>query len=428
MKAEKLHMPIALSQSLKNINTNIFKKSSSLRSLNNEININRSVGKKQKSLNADSVYDDKKMNIDEIKSSTTKLQLQLDRRSFYDNHKWIDEIQEVDVEEEEEDDEDCRVPQVSMNHNSSYFLANNEDIEEEENLEDYEDTLSLKAQMNLKSSDKTIQMENSKVERDAFDDLIDLSHRVSKQDMILKKTEESLKIANEEKLSEEASHLKSCDSISHTNNSSTYANGKDCMTSSLPPLPYSFVRLEKSKTKNTSNSNLTPTSSPRPSTTRLIIPMNQNKISTSNTHLDDSTSSTKSTAPNYQSSNEIYSIQTELNNNNNKIFVSQSQNILNRISPAISNSPICPIVEKQSDVKPTLNRSNSYGYSAVNKEDQSRKAPKMPKTNEANKEWDQVNNINKHKKICSNLYNRNSIDSYRSMKYQFQVNFKKLKM
>ncbi len=359
MKTEKLHMPIALSQSLKNINTNIFKKSSSLRSLSNEINIDRSANKKQKSLNTDSVNDDRKMNTDEIKPPpTTKLQLQLDRRSFYDNHKWIDEIQEVDVEEEEEDDEDCTIPQVSMNHNSSYLLANNEEIEEEENLEDYEDTLSLKAQMNFKSSDKTVQMENSKVERDAFDDLIDLSHRVSKQDLMLIKTEESLKIANEEKLSEEASHLKSCDSISHTNNSSTYTNGKDCMTSSLPPLPYSFVRLEKSKTKNASNSNLTPTSSPRPSTTRLIIPMNQNKISTSNTHLDDSTSSTKSTTPNYQSSNEIYSIQSELNNNNNKIYVSQSQNILNRISPATSNSPSHPIMEKQSDVKPTLNRSN----------------------------------------------------------------------
>ena len=164
------------------------------------------------------------------------------------------------------------------------------------------------------------------------------------------------------------------------------------MTSSLPPLPYSFVRLEKSKTKNASNTNLTPTSSPRPSTTRLIIPMNQNKNSTSNTHLDDSTSSSKSTTPNYQSSNEIYSIQTELNNNSNKIYVSQSQNILNRISPATSNSSSHPIMEKQSDVKPTLNRSNSYGYSALNKEDHPRRTPKMPKTNEANKEWDQVNN------------------------------------
>ena len=41
---------------------------------------------------------------------------QFDRRSFYDNHKWIDEIQEVDDEEEEDDDDDeCRIHQISIN-------------------------------------------------------------------------------------------------------------------------------------------------------------------------------------------------------------------------------------------------------------------------------------------------------------------------
>ncbi len=376
MKVEISNTPVTLSQSLKNININTFQKSASLTSLNNEKIISEFVTNKQDDLI--NVINKKKMIANEtIALSTTKVssKSQFDRRSFYDNHKWIDEIQEVDDEEEEDDDDDeCRMHQISINHqNSSYTMNNNEEIEDEENLEDYQDTLSLKAQMNLKLPENKTEIENSKVERDAFDDLIDLSHRVSKEDMMLKRTEENLKL-KDEKSNDETSHFKSCESISHTNNSSTNTNGKDYNTSSLPPLPYSFVRLEKSKAKNVSSSNLTPSSSPRPSATRIIIPLNKNSIS--NTNLENSTSSSKSTCFSNQSS-----VETSTNSDvNNKITASQSQNILNGITPVVSSSPN----------KVLLNRSNSYGFSAIKYDDQQRKASK---TNETNKDWDQVNRI-----------------------------------
>ena len=382
MKVVISNTPITLSQSLKNINTNTFQKSASLSSLNNEKIINEFVKNKQDDLI--NVTNKKKMIANEtIALSPTKVssKSQFDRRSFYDNHKWIDEIQEVDDEEEEDDDDDeCRIHQISINQNSSYTMNNNEEIEDEENLEDYQDTLSLKAQMNLKLPEESTQIENSKVERDAFDDLIDLSHRVSKEDMMLKRTEENLKL-KDEKSYDETSHFKSCESISNTNNSSTNTNGKDYNTSSLPPLPYSFVRLEKSKAKNVSSSNLMPSSSPRPSATRIIIPLNQNKNSISNTNLENSTSSSssKSTCFSNQSSGE-----TSTNSDmNNKLTASQSQNILNGISPPVSSSPI-------NTNKALLNRSNSYGFSAIKYDDQQRKTSK---TNETNKDWEQVNRI-----------------------------------
>ena len=225
MKAEhQSPFSLSLSQSLKNIHTDIFtNKNDSLTSLNNDLLI-KQISPKTSRYTQDTYIHDvvveeevelEEEEVEEVSSqeisrstnqdehsqmSDTKSKLTLDRRSFYDNHKWIDEI-----DEEDDDDLDtCKSRfrrQSNQSNNGtntqSYMQRASEEIEEEENLEDYQDTLSIKAQMVFKS-DQSIQMENSPLaqqhrkaeERDAFDDLIDLSHRAPR------------KVASQEKLGE----------------------------------------------------------------------------------------------------------------------------------------------------------------------------------------------------------------------------------
>ena len=362
MKAEILdqnHLTpssLALSQSLKNIYSSPFKKSNSLKSLDDDLLINhlaRRHNETSESRTEQTPSSVSEVHYCEIKTRNDQVAKPLDRRSFYDNHKWIDEIQEVDIEEEEDDDDDCTSPVLANTH-ISCTIVSNEEIEDEENLEDYQDTLSIREQIQFKS-EKNLQMESGgQVERDAFDDLIDLSHRVTKNDMLKRDDESGAKSREKPHTDTDADNL-----TENNTNTCTSSNTKDSNTSSLPPLPYSFVRLEKSKSNNNNNnisknaSNSILTSPKHSNTTRLIIPMNQTPLN--------------STTSNNQSDSNL----------------AMSQNCLQSETQESIVQNAC-LTSNQMATQKMLNRSNSSSFPAKKCETNSTRA------NDSSLEWDQV--------------------------------------
>jgi hypothetical protein len=203
---------------------------------------------------------------DPTNSSVSRKQLNAklykDRRSFYDNY-----------------DEE-----MSSKSNTTNNTMNDTDLNEIE--------IEIEKEKPLYKSEKYIQIESSvpkenatvKHERDDFDDLIDLTHRIPKKvfKQINPKSADSAVTYD----SSQSSDYK------HSLSSSNMSNHKF----TLPPLPYSFVNLDKSQ-KNNVNTKTTPmyktstnqsnnstysTSSSKvhlpKTTTRLIIPISELKF------------------------------------------------------------------------------------------------------------------------------------------------------
>jgi hypothetical protein len=215
------------------------------------------------------------------KNASVKCSLVNDRRSFYDNHKWTEEMDR------------------SSSHNIHKITINNTD--------EYDDsggggggdvcrstTTPSPQQPKLFKSERSINLNASfdhhlnsnKHERDEFDDLIDLTHRVPRK--LFKKEANS-----NENLPHSARKL---------------SNKLSSSLPPLPPLPYSFVKLERSRAGLTTLANTGSSSSlqnytngnnnvtnniigGRPlsnkqcqSTTRLIIPINKDYQLTSSSN------------------------------------------------------------------------------------------------------------------------------------------------
>ena len=161
-----------------------------------------------------------------------------------------------------------------------------------------------------------------------------------------------------------------------TSSTASLTASKDCNTSSLPPLPYSFVRLEKSKLsssssaiKNASNSNLASTCSLRQPATRLIIPLGQTKnLSASNDEFDSMYANCKLTTNTPQ---HTYS-PIVMHESPHKTTHSQLKMLCRSNSSCVASSAAVVAKKLSEQTAPqTLNG-------------------KMSKSNDSNQEWDQV--------------------------------------
>ena len=141
-----------------------------------------------------------------------------DRRSFYDNHKWTN------------DEETSTTNQQS-----------------ETNLVNGEKSV-IGSSPKLYKSERSINLSaTQKQERDEFDDLVDLTHRVPRK--LLKK--EATCVSNE-CLSAAAAAAAAASAAAA--NVAAQGVGRKCSSANklssslppLPPLPYSFVKLERS--------------------------------------------------------------------------------------------------------------------------------------------------------------------------------------
>ena len=328
-----------------------------------------------------------------------------DRRSFYDNHKWIDD---------EEDDEDMicssntshltmeknKLSEINGECNNSKKLevTGEDDYEEDDlyNYRDYEEN-AIQILTNLPEknkilfrSEKSIRLSESSKneienepndaengspvkERDDFDDLVDLTHRVPKSQYkkemnlngmknLSNYNQNTNKNGNESNADESINRLIN----SKTNKLSANHNGSNPNLNSidsekttslppLPPLPYSFVKLEKIKNSsyingnkantnyfnnntnpnnhshfNNLNSNKdknhnsnfisvassTPTSPSKPLTTRLLIPLNNNNNNNNNS-LNNNQTKSNTNGTSGTSNPRVISLHSTITNNNN---------------------------------------------------------------------------------------------------------------
>jgi len=122
---------------------------------------------------------------------------------------------------------------------------------------------------------KTPEPDSKKADRDDFDDLIDLTHRVPKK--VFKK----INLID--------SSNSSINNNSHSNHSNSYklnSSQSEQKRSNLPPLPFSFVNLNdktlpvntSKQTSQKSHSSTTAVSAEPKQTTRIIIPVLGKKL------------------------------------------------------------------------------------------------------------------------------------------------------
>lgn len=141
-----------------------------------------------------------------------------DRRSFYDNHKWTN-------------DEET----ATTNQQSETNLVNGEKS-------------AIGSSPKLYKSERSINLSaTQKQERDEFDDLVDLTHRVPRK--LLKK--EATCVSNEclsaaAAAAAAASAAAASVAAQGVGRKCSSANKLSSSLPPLPPLPYSFVKLERS--------------------------------------------------------------------------------------------------------------------------------------------------------------------------------------
>lgn len=140
-----------------------------------------------------------------------------------------------------------------------------------------DDVKLYKSEKSIDINADDVNKSSSKHERDDFDDLVDMTHRVPRK-LLKKETATTVQNSNENVYYP----MNGYSSRKHANKSSSSS------LPPLPPLPYSFVKLEKSKlsasnsstslNSNSSKSTYVKSSSDtrgKQSTTRLIIPINK---------------------------------------------------------------------------------------------------------------------------------------------------------
>ena len=270
----------------------------------------------------------------------TKSRLVKDRRSFYDN-------QEFNVNNNN----------LSESDNDSDSSINAYDAQCQTDFSLYKNTEIFRTEKNIHLAEINFinKKIDEKLERDDFDDLIDLTHRIPRK---VFKSETFKRVNN-------------------NSNGSKLSSSK----TTLPPLPFSFVKIENNNSRNITYQNLKANStnnSPHvpKGTTRLIIPI---KTYEKNGHEQKS----------YKTLGEVL----RENSTNIKTSSQPSSPYSKSKQSNFNSQPASPQFKKPQPTARTTPPRPSFKENLKTRPDESTKSNTRSKSTDVNKDWDQVNNL-----------------------------------